>query len=246
MSFRTRTALMVGAAMVALAVGGPAKATTVAIVQGGFYTPNLMNALTGQGVTVSEIASYTALSLSLFDAVIHYGNSFTDTVALETYVGGGGRLVLTPWSGHNFSLPATLAVFDNGGSAIHSELSPGITINDPGNPLLALVALPTTPGAFTEGRLQGINQTAGTTDIADWTDGTAMIGQRSHGAGVVVGINLQVITSDTAYTVINQPWATQLFVNAVGAGTNAIPEPVSMALLGCGLLGLALARRRAA
>ena len=98
--------LLCGVAALSLAaVAAPALAGNVAIVQGSFYTPNLYTSLVAAGETVTEISSYTAASLAGFDAVIHYGNSFTDTTALDTYVNGGGRLILTPRSGLNYSLP---------------------------------------------------------------------------------------------------------------------------------------------
>lgn len=81
---------------VCLAIAGPASASSVAIVRGNFWTPDLANRLVANGVTVTEITSYTAASLAPFDAVIHYGNSHTDMDALDEYVQGGGRLVATP------------------------------------------------------------------------------------------------------------------------------------------------------
>jgi hypothetical protein len=57
---------------------------------------------------------------------------------------------------------------------------------------------------------------------------------------------MHVITSDCAYQIIDQPWATQLFVNA--ASPSAVPEPSSLALLGVGVIGLIgwVRRRRTA
>lgn len=80
---------------------GKAEAANVAVVKGSFYTPNLKNSLTSVGATVTEIASYTAASLTGFDAVVHYGNSFVDFAALESYVAtSGGIVVETP---HNLA-----------------------------------------------------------------------------------------------------------------------------------------------
>ncbi len=53
---------------------------------------------------------------------------------------------------------------------------------------------------------------------------------------------MHVITSDTAFQVIDQAWATQLFVNAVMPMT--VPEPATIAIFGIGLAGLGLMRRR--
>lgn len=217
----------------------------VAIVQGSFYTPDLKNQLTGAGLTVTEINSYTAASLAGFQAVIHYGNSFTDTAELESYVGAGGRLILTPWAGSNFNIPSNIQVFDNGGNDIYSTVFPGISILSP-SALLNGVTFPPA-GGFNVGYSEGIGFAAGATQIASWTDAgnTAFLGTKVFGLGEVVGINLHVITSDTAYTVINQPWATQLLVNAVGGpGVNPVPEPSTYGLIGAAaLIGMIVVRR---
>ncbi|HLX78016.1 MAG TPA: hypothetical protein VKR27_03965, partial [Acidimicrobiales bacterium] len=96
---------------------GVAAAANIAIVEGSFYTPDLRNRLVGAGESVTEITSYTAASLASFDAVIHYGNSFVDFAALETYVTNGGILVETPWFWHNFTPTPALQVVSNGGSS---------------------------------------------------------------------------------------------------------------------------------
>ena len=222
-----------------------ADAASVAIVQGSFYTTNLRDNLVAAGQTVTEITDYTAASLAGFDAVIHYGNSFTDTNELSLYVNAGGTLVLTPWSGLNFTVPANLQIFDNGGGASYSEPYPGVIILDPGNDLLDGVTFPAGPGGFDIGRLTGIDFVPGATGVADWADdGTGLLGVRSVGLGAVVGINMHVITSDTAFEVIDQPWATQLFVNAVNVALAPadVPEPGTLALLVGGLFGLRLVR----
>ena len=233
------------------AAAGAASASTVAIVEGGWYTNNLKTQLVAAGQTVTEIDSYTAATLASFDAVIHYGNSFTDVAALADYAIGGGTVVLTPWAGLNFAVPAAMQVFDNGGSAEYSITSPGIRVLDAGDALAAGVVFPGAGGTI--GRIGGIGFFAGVDQIAEWMDGTAMVGRKSLGQGTVVGMNLQVITSDTAYTVIDQGWATQLFVNAVGAGgagvrigAAAVPEPASLALVGVALLAARITRRRKA
>jgi len=218
-------------------------ASTVAIVQGSFYTPNLAADLTAQGLSVTEITSYTAASLSAYDSVIHYGNSFTDTTALQTYVSLGGNLILTPWAGLNFSIPSDLQVFDNFGGTSYVETYPGITVLDAAHPLLSGVSIPGGVGGFDIGRITGIGFVAGADAVANWADGTAMLGVRDFGLGTVVGVNMHVITSDTAYTVIDQPWATQLFVNAASFGTQSVPEPGAFLLFGLALAALGLTRR---
>jgi hypothetical protein len=238
--------LATSAAAAALLVASGAMAANVAIVQGSFYTPDLKNQLVAKGHTVTEIASYTAASLAGFDTVVQYGNDFVDQTALETFVSSGGRVIWTPWAGHNFNVNANLQIWDNGAAGTEYRVSnPGVTVLLPGDPLLAGVTFPAA-GSPDIGRMTGKNFVAGVTQVATWADGPAMIGYRTFGAGSVVGINLHVITSDTAFEVINTPWASQLLSNAVGGNVAAVPEPASWAMMiaGFGLAGAAMRRRQ--
>ena len=220
-----------------VAVGAP----NVAIVTGSFYTTDLYNVLTGGGVSVTEINSYTAASLAPYTHVIHDGNTFsTDMGALTNYVNAGGTLIELPWFWSNNSPPPALAVFNTIDDDIYSAPYPGINALLPAHPLLAGVSFPP-PGGFNVGYDNQATFAPGVTGIAAWADGTgtALLGEKSLGAGKVIGINMHVITSDTAYQVIHEPFATQLFLNAVGA----IPEPNSL-VLACGAcLGLATSAR---
>jgi hypothetical protein len=238
-------AAALGAATAAIALSASAHAASVAIVQGGFYTPDLKNALVGAGQTVTEITSYTAATLTGFDAVIQYGNTFVDQAALTTYVNAGGILVSTPWAGLNFAVTPALQVRSNGGSAIFSESSIGMTVLAAGDPLLSGVAFPAA-GTVNVGRISGTTFIGGVTQVANWADGAALAGYKSVGAGKSVDINLHVITSDTAYQVINTPWATQLFVNAVNLNVAAVPESSTwmMMIVGFGMIGGATRYRR--
>ena len=141
--------LMAGAVLAAVAVTAlPAAASNVAIVKGGFYTSYLHDSLVAAGETVTEISSYSAASLAAYDAVIHYGNSFTDTVALDAYVNGGGRLILTPWSGLNYAVPAEI---------LQPYLPPGVELDRwQGNTYASLVGF-----QFLDTRVLGIRDDTG-------------------------------------------------------------------------------------
>lgn len=213
--------------MVGSAVAGP-----IAIVTGNFYTPDLRNQLQARGLTVVEINNYTAASLAPYDAVVHYGNTFVDFNALQAYASGGGTLVLQPWFWINYNPPAPLQIFTGSSNPTFSMAFPGVTVHAPGDSILAGVTFPAV-GAVQIGRESGRTFGAGVTQVASYSDGTAMIGRRSLGLGEVIGINMHAITSDTAYQVINQSWASQLFANAVAP--QQVPEPAT-----AGLLALAL------
>jgi hypothetical protein len=236
----------ISASIAALLTGTGAQAADVLIISGEYYSSDLRNQLIAAGNSVTEQSSYTAASLAGFDAVVHYGNSFTDTAALSTYVEGGGTLVLTPWAGLNFSVPASLQVFANGGSADFASSFPGATVLDPSSQLLTGVSFPAA-GATTVGRIGGIGFVADAAAVAAYGDGTALLGTRTFGTGNVVGVNLQVITSDTPYAVVNQPWASAMMNNAVNFGVAAaVPEPATWAMMigGFGMVGGAMRSSR--
>jgi hypothetical protein len=228
-------------AVMSLAVSPAALAApNVAIVQGSFYTSDLYGVLTGAGVNVTEITDYTAASLAPFTHVIHYGNSFTDMGALTNYVNAGGTLIEQPWFWSNNSPPVELSIFNTIDADIYMTPYPGINAILPAHPLLDGVSFPPAPSGFDVGYDNQATFAGGVTGIANWTDGsgTAMLGEKSQGAGRVIGINMHVITSDTAYQVIHQPFATRLLLNAVG-----VPEPSSLLLAFAGCLGFAASSR---
>jgi hypothetical protein len=235
MKFRSLTASVLAVGMAAMAPIVGAKAATVAIIEGDFYTPDLANQLTAQGNTVTLLTTYTAASLSGFNTVVQYGNDFVDQNALTSFVSAGGTLVLTPWAGRNFSVQPQLQVFTNGGSANFSVPSPGMTVLSPGNPLLSGVSFPA-PDTTNVGYIGGIGFAAGANQIAEWSNGTALLGEQTLGSGHIVDVNLQVITSDTAYTVIDQPWASNLLNNAVNI--SAVPESSTWAMMIIGFCGI--------
>lgn len=226
------------------AAAGPVSAAVFAISTGGFYTDNLKNSLLGAGQTVVELPGfYDAGMLSAYDVVVQYGNqNFYDTAALEAYVAGGGTLILTPWFWFNGHSSPALDVL-TGAYSEFSVPNPGVTVLAPGHPLLAGVVFPAA-GSPDIGREGGAGFGVGVTQIAQWADGTALLATKQIGSGTVIGLNLHVITSDTAYQVIDEGWARQIFLNAAGVSSE-IPEPSTYVLVGAGLLLLAGRVRRA-
>lgn len=218
------------------------QAGQVAIVKGAYYSGSLRDSLVSRGINVTEIESYTAESLSGYDAVIQYGNSFVNMASLEAYVKKGGTLVETPWFWSNFQASDGLSVISYYNSNVaYSQDYPGITVNNPVSDLLAGVEFPAGSGGFNIGRTIESYFMPGVDEAASWNDGTAFIGSKVLGFGHVVAINLQVITDDTAFQVISQPWATQLMVNALSIAQ--VPEPTSVLLLSAGMGSLFCARR---
>lgn len=220
---RTRPGLLRSTALVgaALAVmSGDALANgPVAIVRGDFYTPYVFNQLTAAGQQVVEITTYDAASLAQYSAVITYGNTFNNYSALQSYVQGGGTLILTPWQGLNFTVPGNLQVFTNGGGSSYGTTG-SIDVLDPSSDLLDGVSFPAA-GTFNFGYISGIDFVAGANQIARYTNGTAFLGTASYGAGTIVGLNMHIITSDSSPEVMNTPWMTQLVLNA----TNFVGGP---------------------
>jgi PEP-CTERM motif-containing protein len=228
------------AVLVCIAAESAANGASIAIVQGDFYTPDLKNVLVANGQTVTEITTYTAATLAPFNAVIQYGNDSLDQAALAAYATAGGRVIETPWFWNNNSPIASLDIFSHGGGTSYTESYPGVNVLNAANPLLAGVTFPPGTGGVNIGRTTGNTFTPGVTQVANWLDGTAFIGSKALGSGMVIGINMHVITSDTAYQVINEPWAQRLFLNAVGV----VPEPTSAMLLIGGVVGLVGYRKR--
>lgn len=175
---------------------------------------------------------------------LQYGNqNFYDTGALEAYVSAGGTLILTPWFWGNGRSSPALDLITPYVTPDFSIPNPGVNVLAPSHPLLAGVVFPAA-GTINIGREGGSAFGTGVTPIAEWTDGTALLATKQLGSGLVIGLNLHVITSDTAYWVIDEAWARQIFLNAANVSAE-IPEPSTCVLVAAGLALLVRTRRRA-
>lgn len=224
-------------ALASIAVISSANAAVIGIGGNNWYTDTLRQNLIAQGNTVNIYTSYTAATLAGLDAYIQDGNNFFNGNLLDTFVFNGGTLIEIPWSFTHNTYTANTNVF-----SARTNLTYGDTLNihtlDASNWLLNGVTVPVSQFG---GREIGNTFTAGTHQVLDYTDGTALLGYKEYGQGIAIGFNLHLVTSDASP--VNAAWSNQIIYNAIG-GNNSVPEPASLALLGLGIVGIVATRRK--
>ena len=225
------------AAVAVFVTSAAAQAGTVGIGQSAWYSPVLADTLTAQGNTVSAVNWYNDNVLAGYDVFIQDGNGYFDADALDRFVFGGGTLIALPWSFTQRAYSANTAVFGSrAGVAVH-EAVPGITTLAATDWLLQGVTLPAAE-SHAVSREVGNTFSDMSTQVLAWEDGTALLGYRRYGAGLVVGLNVNLTSADVGP--LDAAWSNRIVANAI----SAVPEPATWAtlMLGSGIL-LLRARR---
>jgi hypothetical protein len=231
-----RTAL----ALTSLLLISNASAAVIGIGGNNWYSDTLRQNLIAQGHTVTVYTSYDSAILGGLDAYIQDGNNFFDASLLDSFVFNGGTLIEIPWTFSHHGYTNNTKVFGTRTDTEYGATMFTRTI-DSGNWLLNGVTVPVTQFG---GREVGNAFEAGTVQVMDYTDGTALLGYKSYGTGIAVGFNLHLITSDASPA--NATWSNQIVYNAINGQNNNVPEPASLALLALGLAGIAAVKRRKA
>ncbi len=225
--------------LLVLLFASSANAAVIGLGSGTWYTDTLENNLISQGHSVTVYNSYDAATLGGLDVYIQDGNSYFNASLLDSFVFNGGTLIQLPWTFTHNNYTAATTVIGDRTSYTYGQSNPAITTLDAASWLLDGVTLPGA-GTYTIGREIGNLFDPLASEVLEWADGTAMLGYREYGAGMVVGFNLHLITSDS--NPLNADWSNQIIYNAVGGGN--VPEPTTLALMGLGLAGFGFARKR--
>jgi hypothetical protein len=213
-------------------------------------------------------------TLNGFQSIIVIGNNpFANSVTLgdklQTYISEGQNhgVVIAAWGNVNTTgCPATGSNQICGGfnTADDWAIEPGSptsgggpytlgTIYVPGSPLLAGVA--SFSGGTRSSRVTGPGVNTNATRIADWSDGTPLIAERTFGSTTEIALNFFPVSSAT----LTGGWLTstngaQLITNALltagnityGGDSSDVPEAPTYLIAGTGICLLSLLRWRRA
>jgi len=191
-----------------LALASAASAQNILLVDASGYASDVVTHLQNQGLTVTDFGSGTPdlATLQQYDAVMAFSDgSFADPVALgdvlADYVDAGGRVVQTTFAFYEGGFG--LGIDGRWGAEGYSPFTYGPQTQGTNEYLgkvynadhYTLRAVDSFDGGSSSYR-NVVGMTPGAERVADWTDGTPLIGEVTSKNGVSVGLNFYPPSSD--------------------------------------------------